>query len=97
MAIILQISHADDTGKTDDDKFIALHQVNSSKHSLSQKQCYFIRIYFMYNKSPYNSAHSLITSHIEIKLWSTSLFSKLIGGLKYYKENSVKPWLKCFH
>ena len=30
MAIILQISHADDTGKTEDAKFIALCQVNSS-------------------------------------------------------------------
>ena len=85
MAIILQISHADDTGKTEDAKFIALCQVNSSIHSLSQKKCYFIRICFMYNKSPYNSVHSL-TSHIEIKLWSTSLFSKLIGGLSIKRK-----------
>ena len=57
MTIILQILHADDTAKTEDAKFIDLCQVNSSIHSLSQKKCYFIRIYFMYNKSPYNLAH----------------------------------------
>ena len=48
----LQILHADDTGKTEDAKFITSCQVDSFMYSLCQKKGYFVRLHFMYNEKP---------------------------------------------